>query len=440
MSKEKEYIDNKTEFCSEEFQEMLGSVPSWILRWGITLIAVIILITLIGCAIFKYPDIISTSMTLTGTTPTAALIAKNTGKLRELNIIDKQIIKHGEYLAVIENPANTNDIQTLKTYIQQLNLKIDTIITLPSKDMELGSIQSLYSSFYVTLIDYYEFKRLQYFNRKIDLMKQRMNQQIEYHKTLLGQKSIVNQQFQLNKIQYQRDSILNKKGVISYEELETTHNQYLQGYLSLENIHSIVQKTEMQIIQMQENLLDMEYQYQDKKNNLETQLLTYIAQLLSEIQAWELNYAIISPIDGEVAFTEYWGENQNVIAGEIVFNIIPHNNAEIKGKAQMPLSRSGKVKAGQKVNIRFMNFPENEYGLIRGRVKSISLVPVKNTQGLDYYNVEIELPEGLTTTYNKKLPYLPEMKAQADIITENLSLLERFIMPLRKICIEGMTE
>lgn len=430
-------VDRQIELRSEEFQEILGSVPSWILRRGITLIALIVLVILIGSSIFKYPDIITTTMTLTGSTPPATVVTRTSGKIQELNIIDKQNVKKGDYLAVIENSASTKDIQVLKQYIEQLNQKIDTLVTLPSKDLKLGAIQSLYSSFYITLFDYHEFKRLEYYSQKIDFMKEKINQYQDYYKNMIGQKVIINDQFQINKNQYRRDSLLNKRGVISSEELETARNQYLQGYLSLENIHSTIQNTKIQITQMRESLLDTEYQYQEKKNQLETQLKTYISQLLAEIQTWELNYVLISPIKGKVTFTNYWIENQNVTSGEIAFTIIPDDNKEVIGKAQMPLSRSGKVKIGQKVNIRFSNFPDNEFGIIKGKVRSISMVPGKDVQGADYYTVEVELPEGLVTTYKKELPYLPEMQAQADIVTEEISLLERFFMPIRKIWVEG---
>ena len=376
-------------------------------------------------------------MTLTGSMPATALVSRTSGKIQELNIIDMQEVEQGDFLAVIENSANTKDIQILKQYIEQLNQNIDTIISLPSKDLKLGTMQSLYSSFYITLFDYHEFKRLKYYSQKIDFMKEKINQYQDYYKNMIGQKMIINEQFQINKNQYQRDSLLHKRGVISSEELETVRNQYLQGYLSLENMHSTIQNTEIQITQMQEGLLDTEYQYQEEKNQLETQLKTYIFQLLSEIQTWELNYVLITPIRGKVTFTNYCIENQNVTSGETVFTIIPDDNEEAIGKAQMPLSRSGKVKIGQKVNIRFSNFPDNEFGIIKGRVRSISMVPTKNVQGADYYTVEVELPEGLVTTYRKELPYLQEMQAQADIVTEDISLLERFFMPIRKIWVEG---
>lgn len=438
MEKDKSKIDTPMELRSEEFQEILGQVPSWILRRGITLIFLIILIILIGSACFRYPDTITTAMTLTGTTPATTLIARTSGKIKELNIIDKQKVLKGDYLAVIENAANTHDILVLKQYIEILNQKIDTVITLPQKDLNLGSIQSLYSSFYTTIFDYYEFKRLQYYIQKIDYMEKKINQYQMYYKNMIRQEIIVNDQFKLNKQQYLRDSTLNIRGVISPQDFENSKLQYLQGYLSLENNRAVILNTQMQITQMQENLLDTKYQYLDKKNQLETQLKTYISQLLTAIQTWELENVLITPIDGQVTFTSYWVENQNVTMGETVFTVIPDENDKIMGKAQMALARSGKVKIGQKVNVRLSNFPDTEYGIIKGEVKNISMVPQKINQEEAYYIVEVELPEGLHTSYNKELPYLPEMQAQADIITEDISLLERFFMPLRKIWTEGM--
>lgn len=436
MREENKYIDKEIELRSEEFQEVLGSVPSWILRRGITIIAIIVFILLIGSALFKYPDTIITTMTLTGTTPPATLIAKSSGRLKELNIVDKQDVKTGDYLAVIENPAATEDIVKLKQYLICLN--IDTLITLPAKDLNLGNIQTLYSSFYITLFDYMEFKRLNYYIQKIDFMKVRINQYKESYKNVLYQKNIVKEQQALAENQFSRDSLLNKKGVISQEDLESSRSKYLQGRLSLENINSTLQNTEIQITQMQEGLLDTENQYIDKKNTFETQLKTYMAQLLAEIQLWEQNYVFITPIDGRVTFTNYWTANQNLAVGESIFNIIPDESGLLMGKASMPMTRSGKVKPGQRVNIRFANFPDNEFGIVKGFVKNISVVPSQNAEDKNNYVVEIELPDGLMTTYKKELPYQPEMQAQADIITEDISLLERFFMPLRKIWAEGM--
>jgi HlyD family secretion protein len=188
---------------------------------------------------------------------------------------------------------------------------------------------------------------------------------------------------------------------------------------------------------MRESLLDTEYQYIEKKNSLETQLKTYATQLSAEIQSWEITYAFIASIAGKITFTNYWVENQNVTSGEEIFNIIPVNKGTLIGKASLPTTRSGKVKIGQTVNVRFDNFPENEFGIVRGKVQNISLVPSRK-QEENRYVVDIAFPDGLRTTYNKELPYLPEMQAQADIITDDLSLLERFFLPIKKVITESL--
>lgn len=108
---------DKIELRSEEFQEVLGRIPNWMLRWGITILASLTLLFLIGSAFFKYPDIISTAMTLTGSTPTAAVVAKISGRLDSLYVRDNQNVRSGEYLAVIENSAKTEDVLLLQKYL-----------------------------------------------------------------------------------------------------------------------------------------------------------------------------------------------------------------------------------------------------------------------------------------------------------------------------------
>lgn len=50
-----------------------------------------------------------------------------------------------------------------------------------------------------------------------------------------------------------------------------------------------------------------------------------------------------------------------------------------------------------------------------------------------YYSVDVRFPDGLKTTYGKELPFMPLMKGDADVITDDLTILQRIIMPLRKL-------
>lgn len=426
------------ELRSEEFNEVLSTVPAWIIRWGITVTACVVLMLLVGSAVFKYPDVISSTVTLTGTTPVSAIVAKTSGKLQELYVENNQQVEANTLLAVIENPAKTNDVIRLKELVQQAENNLDTIALVPSQQLQLGSLQSLYSSFYLSMSEYRQFRELAYHLKKIELVKARIVKNEVYYRNMLKQKDLSAVQAKIAHQQYARDSLLGVKGLVSKEAVEESYSRYLQSSLSSENIDRSLENLQIQLAQMNESLYDTEYQYLDQKNSLETQLRSLVNQLRAEIDAWEISYALITPIDGEITLTQYWTNNQNVTAGNIVFNIVPTNQGEIIGKAMLPTERSGKVRKGQKVNIRFSNYPDKEFGLVKGVVENISLIPIVDGQNAKSYMVDIELPNGLRTSYNKELPFLPEMEGQADIITEDISLLERFLMPIRKVITEGL--
>ena len=124
-----------------------------------------------------------------------------------------------------------------------------------------------------------------------------------------------------------------------------------------------------------------------------------------------------------------WSPNQQVAADETVMVIAPDKEAPPVGKALLPLQGSGKVKVGQSVNVRLNNYPDQEFGYVRGRVSSVS--PVPTAEGM--YVVEVSLLQGLHTNYGKTLPITREMKGTADIITADMRLIERLFMPLRKV-------
>jgi len=279
-----------------------------------------------------------------------------------------------------------------------------------------------------SLNSYKIFIELNYYPQKITAIEERITQYQQQCQNLKRQQTIAEEQHVIARKSYSRDSLLFQQKVISQEETEKSKNNYLQNRLSLENSHVTLKNLQIQISQLREMLLDTKQEYANNKNQLELELNTLMGLLLNEINTWEINFALISPINGKITFTGYWIENQNVTMGETVFSVIPLQKTDLIGKAQLPIARSGKVKKGQQVNIHFLNYPDNEFGMVRGIVSNISLVPVN-----DYYALEISFPKGLQTTYKKDLPFSQEMTANIEIITEDMRLIERFILPLKRI-------
>lgn len=82
--------NKKLELRSQDVQDVLGKVPPSILRWGITVIALVLIVLLVGAYFFKYPDTLSGQASLTTTivekesTPvcTMMLPAQGSGKVK----------------------------------------------------------------------------------------------------------------------------------------------------------------------------------------------------------------------------------------------------------------------------------------------------------------------------------------------------------------------
>jgi hypothetical protein len=152
-------------------------------------------------------------------------------------------------------------------------------------------------------------------------------------------------------------------------------------------------------------------------------------QLKRAARDWENLYVLRSNINGSVSFLNYWNTNQTVNQADLVFTIIPEENSAFVAKLKTPAQNSGKIKSGQKVNIKLENYPDTEFGTLNGLVKNISLIP--DSEGL--YIVNVALPIKLITSYNKVIDFKQEMKGSAEIITEDLRLIERFFYQFKQV-------
>jgi len=293
---------------------------------------------------------------------------------------------------------------------------------------ELGDMQASYLSFIRSAGSYRQHIELNYYPQRISAIEEQIIKQQQYYEKLLIQSEVVQQQYVIAERQHERSSILQAQKMISDAEHDGETLSFLQSRHSLESSRIALDNANMQVDQLRQSILDLRLQELEREGQLQAEVKTGLDNLLNAFNTWEMAYVLKTPVDGTVDISKYWNVNQNITAGETVFTIIPDASGELVGKAQLPVAGSGKVKTGQTVNVRFLNFPDTEYGIVRGVVSNISVVPSG-----DSYSLEVHFPNGLLTTYGEELPFHQEMYAITEIITEDLRLLERFFMPLKKV-------
>ena len=114
--------------------------------------------------------------------------------------------------------------------------------------------------------------------------------------------------------------------------------------------------------------------------------------------------------------------NQYIQAGDDIFSIVPEKST-ILGQMLLPATGAGKVTPGSQAIIKLDNYPFMEYGSVDGKVGSISLVTkaeqVANVN-VETYLIAIDLPQGLTTNYGKKLDFIVNDRRLIERLFDNL--------------------
>ncbi len=414
---------------SEEVQEILTRVPHWMIRWGNVVILFIILILFSISWMVKYPDLISTQITITTAIPPEKLVAKSSGKIQVILVTDRMNVAKNTPLAVIENAANYKDVFLLKSIIDTIDINKSKFPFEKLASAQLGEIESTYAVFQKESIAEELNTKLQPY--KVDGVAQSYEAiQLKERLSLLeSQKSINLSELELQKKDLERYEGLYKKEIIAIQEIEKQRLVYLQSKKNYKNILNSISTLKSSLNELNKTSKTTQINESKENINLERNVVLAFYQLMKVIKDWELNYVLRSSINGKVSFLQIWAVNQNIEVGSTVFAIIPLVKGNFIGKVKAPALNSGKIKIGQDVTIRLANYPDTEFGILKGKVIAISLTPDKDNNLL----IDVAFPNGLATSYKKQIAFQQEMTGNADIITEDLRLIERLLYQFKGV-------
>lgn len=411
---------------SEPVKEIMGNPPRRIWRWGTTVMFSVFVIFVFFAWVIRYPDTVPAPIEITTVNPPVTLVTKITGRITDLYVQDREKVSAGQLIAVMETSASIDDVRLLGNTIDTIiNPELLSYKLLPGF-LKLGELQGAYSSFVKNLQDLNNFTESDFFGNKIESLTDEIKAIKEYINRLLVKERLYVDNKMLEEKRYKRDSLLFLTGVIPESDYELSHQALIRITIELQQVRLDHSAKSIELAEKHQLLQDYTINRIEEKEKLVAVLVESFMNLKAQIKIWENNYLLISPIDGIVSFTRYWAANQSVIKDEAVVNIVPVETGKYLGRINLKMQRSGKVETGQDVNIKLSGYPYLEYGMVRGTVKSKSLVPTGNT-----YIIEIDLPNGLTTLYGTKLDFTQNMQGTAEIITEDLRLLQKIVNPFR---------
>ncbi|WP_125869870.1 HlyD family secretion protein [Williamwhitmania taraxaci] len=415
---------------SEEINDLLGTPPRWIIRGGIGVVFVVVLTIIVGSAFFQYPEIITAPVVVSTENPPSMVVARIGGKLSGLLVADGATVSKGDTLAMIQNSASLTDIGILQKRMLVAASAVDRYDTLllPREEvfLHLGEVQSPYATFTRSVADYRLFLRQDFHHKKMTALQKEQKEYRVYCTRLQSQLRLMERDLKISQNQFRRDSVLFTQQNIAALDYERAEQALLAKRSGLEQSKVSVSNASITLAKLEQEQLELSMTFSEQDAKLKSDLRLAYEQLVTLLSAWEQQYLLKAATSGKMSYIKVWSLSQEVKAGESVFAVVAENPGNPVGRIELPAQGAGKVKEGQSVNIKLDGYPFMEYGLLTGRVRLVSVAPSEGK-----YTVVVELPKALETSYHKKVNLRGELSGIADISTEEASLLQRLLYPVR---------
>jgi multidrug efflux pump subunit AcrA (membrane-fusion protein) len=413
------------ELRSDDVQEILGTPPHWLVRWGtaVTLIGFVLMLT--AAWFVRYPDVINARIIITTKIPPVDLVARTEGRISKLVVKDIASVKKGQVLAVMQSTADYEDVLKLdaasKIWQRAPVDSLKVVRSIPGLD--LGELQAEYATF-LQQLERFQFGST---NRSASARSNigSINQQIKQLEQSISfdQKALkrTKNQLEIAEELLQNQQKLFDQGVIARVELEKEKTKVSDIERQYEEQEDNVLQKQNTIINLRRGINDVSLGASETYSSTTTSLLNSLSALRSAIDKWKQTYLLIAPIEGKVSLNaDFVKEQQYMKQGELVLTILPPQNQEIIGRVSLPITGSGKVTENQEVVVKLDNYPYHEFGSIKGLVLKKSLVPKD-----DAYTILVGFKETLITSHKKEIPFSQQLQGRAEIITDNKNFLQR---------------
>ncbi len=424
-------ISELEERC-EYAQEVLGRAPAWLVRCGTGVVFAVLALVAWLSWVVRYPDVVPARIVLVTQSPPVRIVAPVAGNIERLRVGEQDVVAAGDLLATIDNAADTEAVLRLRAWIHQTRSDRSPALALgrhvARERLALGDLQGDFAA----LQRAYDEHQFGVELRAVERETQRvMAERAQYDQLIAQQQqqaSTLDNELRLLEADFARVQELYTQKLLPRKSVDDKERELLQLRRASATSETERTQTQIKLAELDKTLEQLRITQQRDTSQHELGLTAAYQKLLGAVDEWDKRYALRAPQAGRVSFAKSSGDRRFVAEHEEVATLVPDAGDAVVGRMAMPEHNSGKVKVGQPVYIRLDGFPFQEFGIIEGRVKQIALVP-RDGQ----YAIDVELPKQLTTSFRRKLDLRQEMQGSADIVTDDLRIIERVFYQFRKI-------
>ena len=407
---------------SEDVQEIIGRPPHGLVRWGITGFFGVLALVLVASSVIRYPEVVRAPLLITAIDAPKTLEGRTGGKLVRLLADNSEQVEKGQVLAWMESTAGHGQVLRLSSEIDTVRSRVlegeaESIGSLELAPFaELGEVQPAFQVFEQAWREYVSYLPGGFYPKQRKILHQEMAYTGQLLENLYEQKKIRQADYELARREYEIQRQLADREFLAPIELVRAERELSARRLPLQQTEAAIINNRASQKAQQKELMEMDRRMQEQR----AELLQAIHSLKSAIDEWKQTYLITAPFEGSLIYAGIIQENQTITAGQPLFYLHP-NETSYFGELALAQASFGKVSKGQQVLVQLSGYPYAEFGSVYGQVEYISEIPVRDS----LFFARVEFPSGLVTNYGREIPPRNGMTGQAEIITQDMRLLQR---------------
>jgi len=415
---------------TDDMQDIITAVPSWLVRWGITVFFIVLLLFVGLAAIIRYPDIVKTQMRVDSPNSPKAVVSKIPGKLVKLLVTEGQEVRAGESLAYLESTAHHETVLQLVTVLKRMQRQLanDNIVDRHqfnrNEQFSLGELQPGYQAFMQEYLNYQAAVKDGFFLQKRAYLKKDLVNLDEQRLQLNAQKENQQKDYALAGQDYEMHKKLEYEKAETKSEFREAESKYLAKKSPLIQTEAALISAATSYAAKQKEILELDNQIREEKAKFSQALNS----LISQADDWKSKYILSASQSGIINYAGIVQENQVLNIAQEVF-YIDSRKSNFFGIMSVPQTNMGKVKEGQEVLVKLKGFPYEQYGMIHGHISFIAAVPYKDSIFISRVNFTPEYKTDMKMAVHLK----QGMMADAEIITEDATVLQRITHNLTKL-------
>ncbi|WP_353720117.1 HlyD family efflux transporter periplasmic adaptor subunit [Dyadobacter sp. 676] len=372
----------------------------------------------------QYPDVVTASFILTTKDPPRSMVATVNGKLIKINNLNGDVVAKGGIVAMLESPADYKQVLALETFTAQAEQWVhhDKWDELDKLDLhqfsQLGELETPFQDFFSQLEELQSSLGKNFYLQRRRLLQNDIDALANLEDNLRQQMQLTERQLDLARDDHEIQKKLFEQKTISKLEYGREKAKLVEKELPLAITKSAFIENSVRQTSKKAEMISLDNTVLIYKNKVKKSLRT----LTTSLRAWKIKYLITAPVSGTLSYKIPLQEQMQVASGDQLFDIEPKTE-NYQGIIQIKQFNQGKLQEGQRVFVRLDGFQYREYGLLQGKLGSISATADKQ----DIYWGFVDLPSKLNTTYGKKLKYRSGLRGTAEIITDDKKLIWRLI-------------